>query len=159
MFYHTDPLVLLDGIPIFNTDKIMEFDPLKIKKIEVMNARYFLGFMSFPGITSFSTYQNDLSGFELDPKVLVIPYDGIQATREFYSPKYDTKAAQNSRIPDFRNLLYWQPNVTMDASGKAQLQFYTSDQTGHYKVVVQGITPAGNTGSHTFTFNVGKRGL
>ncbi|CAG5007385.1 hypothetical protein DYBT9275_04034 [Dyadobacter sp. CECT 9275] len=159
MFYNTDPLVLLDGIPVFNIDKIMEFDPLKIKKIELMNAKYFLGTMSFTGITSFSTYQNDLAGFELDPRVLVTPYDGIQATREFYSPKYDSKTALGSRIPDFRNLLYWQPNVTLDETGKAQLQFYTSDQTGRYKVVVQGITPAGNTGSHTFTFDVGKRGL
>ena len=42
-FYTTDPLTLLDGIPIFNIDKFMEIDPLKIKKIETISSRYFLG--------------------------------------------------------------------------------------------------------------------
>jgi len=156
-FYTTDPLVLLDGIPIFNIDKLMELDPLKVKKIELMNSRYFLGSMSFTGITSFSTYKNDMAGFELDPRVLVMPYEGVQEQREFYSPKYDNQISTASRIPDFRNLLHWAPEVITDSNGKAQIQFYTSDQTGNYKVVVQGITKNGVSGSKTIGFSVGKQ--
>ncbi|CAG5070097.1 hypothetical protein DYBT9623_02837 [Dyadobacter sp. CECT 9623] len=155
-FYTTDPLMLVDGIPVFDADKIMEFDPLKIKKIEVLNARYFLGPMTFTGVVSFSTYGNDLAGFELDPRVLVVPYEGVQAQREFYAPKYDGGNA-NSRIPDFRNLLLWAPNVVTDKTGKASVEFYTSDQTGKYQVVIQGITPSGVAGSKQFSFQVGKR--
>ncbi|MCF0038911.1 hypothetical protein [Dyadobacter fanqingshengii] len=157
-FYTTDPLILLDGIPVFNTDKIMEMDPLKVKKVEVLSSRYFLGPMTFTGIVSFSTYRNDLAGYELDPKVTVMPYEGLQVQREFYSPRYD-KGNAESRIPDFRNLLHWAPNITTDASGKANLDFYTSDQTGHYQVVIQGITPSGVSGSRTLSFNVGKSSL
>lgn len=156
-FYVTDPLVLLDGIPIFNNDKFMEIDPLKIKKIELMSSRFFLGSMSFTGITSFSTYKNDLAGFELDPKVLVLPYEGVQAQREFYAPKYDNQINMSTRVPDFRNLLHWAPDVTTDTNGKAQIQFYTSDQVGNYKVVIQGITNKGVAGSKVISFNVGKR--
>ncbi|KAA6440552.1 hypothetical protein FEM33_08170 [Dyadobacter flavalbus] len=155
-FYKTDPLILLDGIPVFDADKIIEFDPLKVKKIELMNARYYLGPATFTGIVSFSTYQNDLAGFELDPDVLVMPYEGIQAEREFYSPKYDSGNAA-SRIPDFRNLLHWAPDVTTDASGKALVEFYTSDQTGKYDVIIQGITSGGIPGSKKLSFEVGKR--
>lgn len=155
-FYKTDPLILLDGIPVFNADKIIAFDPLKVKKIELMNARYYLGPATFTGIVSFSTYQNDLAGFELDPRVLVMPYEGIQAEREFYAPKYDSGNAA-SRIPDFRNLLYWAPNITTDASGKASVEFYTSDQTGKYEVIIQGMTSGGVPGSRKLTFDVGKR--
>ncbi|MCE6988362.1 hypothetical protein [Dyadobacter sp. CY323] len=155
-FYTTDPLILLDGIPIFDADKIIEFDPLKIKKIETLSSRYFLGPMTFTGIVSFSTYRNDLAGFELDPKVMVMPYEGVQAQREFYAPKYDNGNA-NSRIPDFRNLLHWAPNVVTDKNGKATVEFYTSDQTGQYEVVIQGVTPTGVTGSKSVTFEVGKR--
>ncbi|MCE7041120.1 hypothetical protein [Dyadobacter sp. CY312] len=158
-FYRTDPLVLLDGIPIFNIDKFMEIDPLKIKKVELMSSRYYLGMLQFTGIVSFSTYKNDLAGFELDPKVLVIPYDGVQAEREFYAPKYDNQAAMSGRMPDFRNLMHWSPNVTTDENGKAQIQFFTSDQIGNYKVVVQGISNNGVAGSSTTSFNVGKRSL
>jgi hypothetical protein len=158
-YYRTDPLVVLDGIPIFNIDKFMEVDPLKIKKIELMSSRYLLGMIQFTGIVSFSTYKNDMAGFELDPKVLVTPYDGVQAEREFYAPKYDNQSSLSSRMPDFRNLLYWSPNVTTDESGKAQIQFFTSDQTGKYQVVVQGITDNGVAGSGTASFSIGKRTL
>jgi hypothetical protein len=155
-FYTTDPLMMMDGIPIFDADKIMEFDPLKIKKIELMNARYFLGPLTFTGIVSFSTYRSDLAGFELDPKVMIMPYEGVQAQREFYAPKYDNGNA-SSRIPDFRNLLHWAPNVVTDKNGKAMVEFYTSDQTGEYQVVIQGITATGVSGSKTLSFEVGKR--
>jgi hypothetical protein len=155
-FYTTDPLVLLDGIPIFDTDKFMEIDPLKVKKIELASSRYFLGPMTFTGIASFTTYKSDLGGFELNPNVLVMPYEGVQAQREFYSPKYDSGNA-SSRIADFRNLMYWAPDVTTDATGKAHVEFNTSDQVGQYKVVIQGVTPSGIPGSKSVTFEVGKR--
>lgn len=158
-YYRTDPLTLLDGIPIFNIDKVMEIDPLKIKKIELMSSRYLLGGMQFTGIVSMSTYKNDLAGFELDPKVLVMSYEGVQAERVFYSPKYDKASDLASRLPDFRNLLQWSPNIISDQAGKAQIQFFTSDQTGNYKVVVHGITENGVTGSKVIDFKVGKRSL
>jgi len=157
-YYTTDPLMLLDGIPVFDADKIIEMDPLKVKKIELISSRYFLGPMTFTGIVSFSTYRGDLGGFELDPKVLVMPYEGVQAQREFYAPKYDSNNA-NSRIADFRNLLHWAPNVTTGKDGKATVEFYTSDQTGRYQVVIQGITPDGTAGSKIVSFDVKKRSL
>ncbi|MEO6686607.1 MAG: hypothetical protein ABIN24_11605, partial [Dyadobacter sp.] len=157
--FNTDPLILLDGIPIFNTDKIMAFDPLKVKKIELMNAHYYLGWGDFTGIVSLSTYRGDLAGFEMDPRVLVLPYDGVQVQREFYAPKYDAQVKLQSRVPDFRNLLHWAPDVDTDAQGKAQLSFYTSDQPGHYRVIVQGMTKSGLAGSKTFSFEVARRSL
>ncbi|MCF0057480.1 hypothetical protein [Dyadobacter sp. CY356] len=159
ILFNTDPLILLDGIPVFNTDKIMAFDPLKVKKIELMNAHYYLGWGDFTGIVSLSTYRGDLAGFEMDPRVLVLPYEGAQIIREFYSPKYDSQVKLQSRIPDFRNLLHWAPDVDTDSQGKAQLSFYTSDQPGHYRVIVQGITKSGLAGSKTFSFEVARRSL
>ncbi|WP_131694714.1 hypothetical protein [Dyadobacter tibetensis] len=157
--YDTDPMVLLDGIPIFNNEKIMAFDPLKVKKIELMNAKYFLGPMAFTGILSLSTYQHDLSGFELDNNVQIIPYEGLQLRREFYSPLYDSPAALASRVPDLRNLLFWAPSLTTDASGHATASLFSSDQPGRYQVVVQGITPEGNAATQSFFFEVKKRAL
>ncbi|HEX6223864.1 MAG TPA: hypothetical protein VFZ52_05615, partial [Chryseolinea sp.] len=40
--FQENPLVLLDGVPVFDIDKIMAFDPLRIKKLEVVTNRYFL---------------------------------------------------------------------------------------------------------------------
>ncbi|RYF49452.1 MAG: hypothetical protein EOO39_45580, partial [Cytophagaceae bacterium] len=52
-----DPsLVLLDGVPIFDMDKIIDFSPLKIKQIDVITNNYFIGQGLFPGLISFLSY-------------------------------------------------------------------------------------------------------
>ena len=60
-FFDDDPLVLLDGVPIFDINKIIEMDPFKVKKIELRNRQYFLGPITSDGIISYSTYKGDLA--------------------------------------------------------------------------------------------------
>lgn len=144
---------LVDGVPIFNTQKIIGFDPLKVQSLDVITRRYFIGSAIFDGLVSYRTYTGDLAGFPLDSKVLVHNYEGVQAKREFYSPQYNTSQQVESRLPDFRDLLYWNPDVNI-TDGKAHLEFYTSDQPGTYKVVIQGISSQGIPGQTSFTFDV-----
>ena len=151
-FLDNDPLVLLDGVPVFNIDKVFTIDPLKVRKLEVVPFRYFYGPAIEEGIFSFTTYKGDLGGVELDPHAIVMDYEGLQLHRQFYSPVYDTEARSASRIPDFRNLLYWSPSVA--AHGNGTVSFYTSDQPGKYAGVVQGITEKGDAGVQYFTFEV-----
>jgi hypothetical protein len=156
LFFEDDPLVLLDGVPVFDADKIIAMDPLKVKKIEVVNKQYFLGPLVASGIVSYTTYRGDLEGFQFDPNTVVLEYEGLQLQREFYSPVYETPQQINSRMPDFRNVLYWTPDIKTDQRGQKQLQFYTSDQAGKYLVVIQGINSDGKAGSYSFTFDVHK---
>ncbi|MGN6397776.1 MAG: hypothetical protein ACTHMI_19545 [Mucilaginibacter sp.] len=149
-FLDSDPLVILDGVPIFDINKIFAVDPLKVNKLEVTRERYFYGPSAYEGIFSFTTYKGDLGGVELNPKAVVIDYEGLQLRRQFYSPAYETDAQVKSRIPDFRNLLYWAP--TVNAQGK--VSFFTSDLAGKYVGVVQGLTESGDAGSQYFTFDV-----
>jgi len=157
--FEDEPLIMLDGVPIFDTDKIVAFDPLKIRKLEVIDGLYYLGPIAFPGIVSYTTYKGDLGGFQLDPRALVLSYEGVQGKKEFYAPRYDIAEQQKSRVPDFRSLLHWSPQLITDPQGKQSLNFYSSDQTGTYKVVVQGMTKNGMTGSKTLTFEVKKASL
>jgi hypothetical protein len=152
-FFQTNPLVLLDGVPVFNMNKLISFDPLKLRKLEAYNKHYFMGNPSFPGILSFTSYKGDFAGFELDPRALVIDYEGLQLEREFYSPEYDGSDV-NDHTPDFRTLLYWSHDVPADAKGERRVHFYTSDKKGNYVVIVQGLTAAGECGSATFGFEV-----
>jgi hypothetical protein len=145
-----NPLVLLDGVPVFNINTIMAFDPMKVRQLDVLTTRYFLGPLLYDGLVSYSTYTGDLAGFPLDAHALLQEYEGLQGQREFYAPRYDTPAQRQSRLPDFRNLLYWNPMAT----ATAPLSFYTSDQAGTYRVVVQGLDAAGQAGSTSYTFTV-----
>ncbi|MFD3000587.1 hypothetical protein ACFS7Z_09465 [Pontibacter toksunensis] len=157
--FNTNPMVLLDGVPVFDIDKIMAFDPRKVRKLEVFTTRYFHGPEVYPGLVSYTTYQGDLAGFQLDPRSLLVEYEGLQLQREFYAPAYNNDQQRQNRLPDFRNLLHWAPDVVTRADGKAALSFYTSDQPGTYVVVVQGLTNSGLAGSRSITFEVKQQPL
>ena len=154
LFFDFRPLVLVDGVPVSDVDDIIRFDPLKFRKIEIVAKRYLLGDSLYSGIISYSTYRGDLSGFPLDRNAYILDYEGLQLHREFYSPVYDTRDQQTSRIPDLRNTLYWSPDIPTNPSGKGELSFYTSDLPGRYVVIVQGITAAGQSGSARMSFTV-----
>ena len=135
--------VLLDGVPILNMDKFIEYDPLKIRKLEVVSRTYFSGNMAFNGIANFITYKGKMEGYELDPRATLIDYKGLQLQREFSAPVYENQAQIDSRSPDFRHLLNWSPNINTSRKGKINTSFYTSDVAGKYAIVLQGITKEG----------------
>jgi hypothetical protein len=153
-FLDGDPLVLLDGVPVFNIDKVIGIDPLKIRRLEDMHNRYFWQAIDAEGILSFTSYKGDLGGYEIDPHAVVIDYEGLQLERQFYSPVYETEEQKASPVADFRNLLYWSPAAGTGKDGKNHISFYTSDQTGKYIGILQGLTPNGEAGSRVFTFEV-----
>jgi hypothetical protein len=151
-FEDENTLILLDGIPV--GDRIFAYDPLKVKKLEVIPRRYFQGPATFSGIASFTTYKGDYEGLELDSHSVLVDYEGLQWQREFYSPVYATDAQAASRLPDYRNLLFWSPDIHTFGQEKGQCSFYTSDLPGSYLVVIQGMTADGRAGSATMRFEV-----
>lgn len=134
-----DPLVLLDGVPIFNLDTFFKYDPFKIRKVEVLTRRYIIGQDAFDGVVSWTTYKGDLNGYNLDVHATAVDYEGLEAKREFYSPNYGGKDLKASRLPDYRNVLYWDPHLHTQAGVSRKVRFYTSDLPGTYIVIVQGI--------------------
>ncbi|MEP6584802.1 MAG: hypothetical protein ABJA90_11065 [Ginsengibacter sp.] len=150
----TDPLVLLDGVPVFDFNKFMKVDPLKLYKVEVLNRKYFLGSSIFTGVLNWSSYKGDMADYDPGPHATIIDYDGLQAEREFYAPSYVTEDQKLSHVPDFRNVLQWSPNIKIASGASTQINFYTSDVPGKYVVEVQGVDKNGLSGSKTFTFEV-----
>ncbi|HRQ49029.1 MAG TPA: hypothetical protein PLR74_00730 [Agriterribacter sp.] len=146
--FKTDPLVLLDGVPVEDMDRIMRYDPLKIKR------RYYYGTLVMDGILNFTTYQGNLPEFEVDDRSTILDYEGMQWQRQFYSPQYETLEQLGSRLPDFRNLLYWLPNVITGKDGHTDLTFFTGDVKGKYTGVIEGMSADGKAGSSSFSFEV-----
>ena len=153
-FFESDPLILLDGVPIFNIDSLMVLDPLKLRKVETLQRKIFMGGAYFPGVMNWTSYKGDLGGFILDPHSTVVDYEGLALQREFYNPSYATEEQLESHLPDFRNVLYWSPVVPINGTGKGTLSFYSSDLPGKYFVVVQGLAADGTAGSGVGSFEV-----
>ena len=62
--YQENPLILLDGIPVFDADGVILLDPLKVKKIETVRTRFIKGVINTSGIVSYTTYKGDLGGYQ-----------------------------------------------------------------------------------------------
>ena len=142
VLFKDNPLLLFDGIPLNDANQVIHYDPLKVKKIEVVKDLFVYGDVTYSGIISFLTYRNVLEDFKLDAATTLLHYDGIPYERVFYSPRYPTAESKNSRKPDMRTLLYWNPCVQPDET----LQFSTSDISGTYEIDIQGIDKNGKPG-------------
>lgn len=153
-FMENDPLVLLDGMPIFDFDKVMTYDPLKIRKLEVVSRPYFYGSKEYDGIINFITYHGDLPSYELDKHATVIDYEALQLEREFYSPVYDSEHPTDYHLPDFRSTLFWAPHIKTGIGGKAFINFYCSDLKGKFMAVIQGLNKEGQMGTGVSFFEV-----
>ncbi|MEJ7740668.1 MAG: TonB-dependent receptor plug domain-containing protein [Chitinophagaceae bacterium] len=121
--FEDDPLVLLDGVPVFDMNKIVSFDPLKIKSLEVVNRKYYFGNVVNSGILNYSTYTGDLAGFELDANAAVVEFEGLQTKREFFSPVYDSQEKVQSPVADTRNVLYWVPDISVSDHVEKKFKF------------------------------------
>jgi len=155
--FENKPLVLVDGVPMYDFDKVLAINSKEIERADVLNKRYFFSEYIFDGILSFVTKKGNLSAMEFDNTIFRQVYEGCQLTEEFYSPKYDTDLSKSGRIPDYRNTLYWNPDISTDKDGKTFVEFYTSDETTDYTIVVRGISADGKSGFSTASLKVTER--
>jgi hypothetical protein len=153
-YFDAGPLVLLDGVPIKNIDALMNYDPFRIKKIDIVARKYFNHSAVYNGIVSYTTYDGNLQGFELNADAIVINHNMLQIQREFYSPVYESKDQKENRLPDQRNVLMWKPEIRISENGKTQLKFFTSDVPGKYSIIINGVIKNGVVGSSRMNFNV-----
>lgn len=154
VLFQDDPLILLDGVPLFDPKQLAAFDPLQIRHLAVITNRYYYGSQYYSGVISYATYKNNLGGFRLHPRALLQAYEGLQGEREFFAPRYDTPQQQQSPLADLRNLLYWNPDISTRTGHDQKVDFYTSDQAGRYLVVVQGVAANGQCGSASTVLEV-----
>lgn len=130
--FKNEPLVLVDAMPVFDTDALAKLNPKGIKSLEVVARYYFFQKEIFEGIISLTSFKNDFGGFDLPKNALFIEYPGIQPPKKINQPQSSRES--NTHSPDFRNLLYWEAHGTTDATGRKQLSFSTSDLTGFFKI-------------------------
>jgi hypothetical protein len=149
-----EPLVIIDGVPVFNHEKVLNIKADKIEKIDVLNMEYYVSDIVLGGIIGITTYNGDLSVIEFDKPVFRQEFEAPRSGSGFRSPDYSDISQKESRIPDFRNTLYWNPDVRTDENGKVAVEFYTSDEPGDYIMLVEGFTSDGSRGATTLRFSV-----
>jgi hypothetical protein len=152
--YIVTPCLMIDGVIITDPSLIVDLDPEIVEKIDVIKERYVVGKYLFPGIVNVITRSGDFSCVALPPYMIRLSYRVADPVRSFVSPDYSAESAKTSRIPDYRNTLFWDPSVKTDEGGRTAVTCWSSDNTGDYVINVQGITPDGRIISMRKTFRV-----
>jgi hypothetical protein len=139
-------LVLIDGVPVLNIEAVLDLDASLFESIDIINTRYFFKRSVFDGIVSFVTRKGNLDVLGYENFFFRQVYEGFKENRAFESPDYSSDSLKFSRIPDFRNTVFWNPDLSSADSGNAQVRFYSPDEKGEYTVVIEGITEDGSYG-------------
>jgi hypothetical protein len=131
-------------------------DPETVEKVDVVKERYFVGDYLFYGIINVITCAGDFSGVNLPDYAVRLRYSATDPVFTFKLPDYSSAGALTSRIPDFRNTLFWNPSLAEGTDGKYSCEFRASDYTGQYNINIQGFNVEGRPVSITGSFTIGK---
>mgnify|MGYP003770097695 FL=1 len=133
----TPPLVLVDGIPVSEHETIYAYDPNLVREITIYTDKYAFGPIYYNGILFFKTYKGDFPELELDESMRIQDFQGVQKPRSLAVLPAD------SRLPDLRHTLYWEPIVEVDANESITLKAMTSETRGTFCVVIEGMDRKG----------------
>jgi hypothetical protein len=154
-FNRGNSLILLDGAPVYDHEKLLAYSPYLIHKIDIYSGWCSFSGEAYCGIVAFTTFTGNLPSFRLGSESQLFEYDCPALPTPALFPEYPTTAAKNNRQPDFRHTMYWNPTVENLINNKrAQLSFYTSDLNGDYTAKVECITSSGKYITATCKFTV-----
>lgn len=138
-FSGNNALLLIDGVPVFDQEKILAYDPLLVRSITIYPKVYFVGLKQYEGIADFETYKGNVPGLEFEANVRVIDFKGPS-----YPVAYTcTGLAAGADYPDFRQTVYWHPLTTVAKGQEISLPVVLPAYVGRFVVVVEGITSSG----------------
>jgi len=133
------PLVMIDGVAIFDIDAVLSVSPRLIDRIEIVNAPYIRGNVTFGGIISLISKNNDLGYIDLPSSGLLVNYQMMDNQEAFVH----SETGPDSRMPDVRNTLYWNPGLLLQPEESTSLRFRTGDQEGDYEIFIRGSDSTG----------------
>lgn len=144
-------LVLIDGLYLENQAELFTYNMKNIFKIEISAGRYLVGSKSFNGLISFTTFDNDFKNYQSGSSILKTSLLRPLPKKIYNNIDYSI-LTDNERIPDFRNQLFWNPEVKLNNNIKNS--FYTSDISGIFELRLEGFAPNGSPVSLKETFEV-----
>jgi hypothetical protein len=130
------PLIFLDNMPVFDATKVMNLHPSQVKTIEVENQSYILGEHAISGVILITTKTDNLAGLKPPKNSVFAEYQSLSKKADFQKPYNPLKETISGR-PDFRTLLYWNPDADLTPA-HPDISFYTSDRQGKFEIIIRG---------------------
>ncbi len=137
--------IVLDGMYI-EAEQINMINVADISSIEVLRSAgntAIYGMYGGNGVIVITSKSGDAISSSYTPTgILTITPKGLYVSRTFFKPQYDAKI-QKELSRDLRTTIAWEPNLITPKDGKTHFEFFTSDEPGTYKLIVEGISMDG----------------
>ncbi len=111
------------------------------------------GDLEIYGILSLFTAEDYLQLTQSDNEIFLFDNKVLSSDNTFTTINHDSSEKKSSRIPDFRQTLFWNPEMIVNVD-EVMVEFYTSDLRSTFEIVVRGISKDGHLISTTALFNV-----
>jgi len=147
------PYFFLDGVPFFNSGKLLELDPARIESIKLKSQKYFAGDLVMDGII-------DVRSRAVDGSLLEFPVSAVRQYFDGFAPGGSTGAritvpeTGNNRVPVYMTTLLYLPGEETDPSGNRIIRFRAPDAAGAYDVILRGIRDNGEHIEAAWSFRV-----
>ena len=157
----SEPMVILDGVQITSggTERLNQINPEIVERVDVIKygGGAIYGSRGSNGVILVTTKSgvDGVNGQSLADFAQHIKVLGYSSPSTFWVPDY-SKVKANNEQPDNRSTLYWSPQVITDKIGNASVTFYASDISTRYKIVVEGVSAAGDPLRGVFFIDVVK---
>ena len=164
----SQPMVIIDGIPFVNNENANIFgslSPADISSIDILKdaaASALYGTNANHGVILITTKKGSFNGTngivlgkQINYKISFINKSNVKkltVPEQFYVPVYETIATDEKT--DFRSCLYWNGLIHTNKEGKAQFEFYNSDETTSFKIIAEGLSYKGDVGKAETIYSV-----
>lgn len=146
---NTPSLVTLDGVPVFDHQKMYEYDPLLVERIDVYQSTFFFGAKGYDGVINFVTYRKNLPSMVFDDNVRILEFQGALIPMALTGKGLNG----NGNYPNLRETLYFHPSVPMEKDGEFTPDTAFPDYDGHFILKVEGLTEDGKPVYGRWTIN------
>ena len=150
--FDSNPLMIVDAMPIFDSDLLAKHNPEGFQKLEILSRSFFLNEEEFPGVLSFSSYNNDFGGFPIPSNGVYLDYQGLQfdvtGTENLFS------YLEEDRLKDWRTILHW--SSSQQGKPNTTLELELPELTLTYQVEVRLRSASGEIRTERKTFQVMK---
>jgi len=135
------PMIIIDGVLVQNHEELLAYNSNSIDKIHVVGSQYIYGAKAYGGIIAIETKSGNYSTSARGDFIKDVNLFRPLIKKTYYKHTYEIDS-KFDRIPDYRNLLLWQPSLTLPKEDN-EISFYTSDVPGYYQIRLEGFNEAG----------------
>ena len=124
----SDPIVLIDWVPIDDFENVLKLDPRRIEKFDIIVQPYIHGEIIYGGMVNIISRKNDYAGFVFPESAMYINFD-------FFAAPIAYNQEVKNYEETFKNTSTWIPSVIEELNGE-ELYFNAPTIPGEYLLFI-----------------------